>query len=254
MDKILEKFGIYDLFGIWFPGVITTTYFFFTLYDVLIFILPMIASPLSLLSPSQILGIMYSVVAYTIGVILHELGKVIVERHKCFYPNSVIKIFKSNAIDKEPGWRIRKEQKDIVNSIIPKKEYNEEYFHTACTHIKYDKDFNSQKTNKYHSIYALSRSLTLCFSLHFAIYPLVYLLGLILQITSFSLLDAFVRLIITITDMLLSILFSIRTYRYYIAWIKNTIVQYYLILHTPDTPPSHYIIQINSDSVELKNT
>lgn len=33
MDKVLEKFGIYDFLGIWGPGALTVTYYVLTMHD-----------------------------------------------------------------------------------------------------------------------------------------------------------------------------------------------------------------------------
>ena len=89
MDKVFEKIGIYDIMGLWMPGVIITTYGVLTLQSVVEWFYKMFKIASFGLEPKAIYVLMFSVVAYTVGTVLHELGKIIFE---IFVPLNLQKI------------------------------------------------------------------------------------------------------------------------------------------------------------------
>lgn len=80
MDKAFEKLGIYDFFGIWIPGALTVTYYLFTLRDFFYHLFSHLRIEQNGLSGNFLLIILYTAIAYLVGVILHELGKIIVDK------------------------------------------------------------------------------------------------------------------------------------------------------------------------------
>lgn len=80
MDKAFEKHGIYDFFGIWIPGAITVTYYLFTLRVFFYHFFSRLRIEQNGLSGNFLLIILYTAIAYLVGVILHELGKIIVDK------------------------------------------------------------------------------------------------------------------------------------------------------------------------------
>ena len=84
MDGFLGKFGIYDFMCIWGPGAITVTYFYFTMKKSITMFLNFIGIVNPDISENYLLLILYTMVAYFVGVVLHEVGKLIVERLNSF--------------------------------------------------------------------------------------------------------------------------------------------------------------------------
>lgn len=102
-----------------------------------------------------------------------------------------------------------KERKDLV-------DFDKELFRQKRSRMKYDKGVDMRRIDLYHSVYALSRSLTLSFFIHF-----------IMVIACKPHFLSVER--IMIVDGILVIVFFERAYRYYRSWIKNTFIQYRLI-------------------------
>ena len=221
MSGALEKFGIYDFMGIWGPGAIAVTYFLFTLEETIeaTFLFFEIKMPIK--EELYLLIILYSAVAYVIGVIMHELGKLLAERTEIFKTTTVEKIAYGNAIFGGFGWRIKKEYKNIIENTICACAYRTFEFNRALSYLKYTDNVSTKRVDTYHSVYGMSRSLFLCFSLH-ALVELVILL--------FKSQTDFYRVVIVFIDLVLAYLFLNRAYRYFCAWIRNVFIQYYEII------------------------
>ena len=218
MDKALENFGIFDFMGVWGPGAITVTYFYFTMQNNFVtgmkffdITLPKVSEPYSLL-------ILFTAVAYVVGVILHELGKFVADALSLFDKATV----KGLAYNQDANFAgvfgpIKKEyQAAIVKEIPNEKFYNNTSFDEAYAFLKYASKAGTKRIDKYHSICAFSRSLSICFAIH----ALVELIVSVVQKhpVNFGML---------VLDSFLGLLFWVRTYRYYSSWIRNTLVQYY---------------------------
>ena len=226
MDKALENFGIFDFMGVWGPGVIIVTYFYFSFYYNFSSSMAFFGVAEPQISESYYILILATAVAYVVGVIFHELGKFVIEHLKLF-ETDMVKGLAYNDDANLDGWfgKIKKEYKTLVEKEIPNRQfYNRINFHQANAYLKYVSKAGTKRVDKYHSICALSRSLFLCFFIH-AVVALVF---------SFPQNDdTYYR--IMVVDVVFAYLFWVRTYRYYCSWIRNTLVQYYHCMQFPQT-------------------
>ena len=233
MDKVFEKFGIYDFMGVWGPGAIAITYYLLTI----------IGSPFfdifnSLegfgISQRYLLILLYTAVSYAVGVILHEIGKFVYDIFKLF-DSETISIFNKNYKKKprfNPFKRIRYDYDKAVSFIKTKddsltlilnpedKTKNQLTFQYARNRLKCSTDINTKRLDVYHSIFALARSLSIAFAFHIV-------LAIIICIKSSSA----VNICFLVLDAILAFLFFCRAYRYYLSWIKNTYIQYFFCIY-----------------------
>lgn len=223
MDKAFDKFGIYDFFGIWIPGALTVTYYLFTLRDFFYHFFELFGIKQNGLSGDFLIIILYTAVAYFAGVILHEAGKIIADFTKCFNFSSINS--RCNlAISERPKFfhifkRIKFEYKHTLNDNgINIDTLNS--FDKAISCLKFGKNINTKRIDTYHSVYALSRSLCLCFLGHIILYS-VYAIWACCGNWSVK-----PNLWLIIFDIIAIALFFIRTYRYFHTWVKNVYLQY----------------------------
>ena len=89
MDSIFNKFGIYDFMGIWGPGAIFVTYFSLTLHDPILYFLRSNGVSNPGFSDSYLFIILYTAIAYMVGVVLHELGRLFADVFNIFRASQV---------------------------------------------------------------------------------------------------------------------------------------------------------------------
>lgn len=226
MDKALENFGIFDFMGVWGPGAIIVTYFYFSFYYNFSSSMAFFGVVEPQISESYYILILATAVAYVVGVIFHELGKFVIEHLKLFETDNVKGLAYNDDANLGGLFRkIKKEYKATVENEIPDSGfYNKINFDKASSYLKYVNKTGTKRVDKYHSICALSRSLFLCFSLH----ALAALCFAIFQPDT-----TYYR--IMAVDIVCACLFWVRTYRYYCSWIRNTLVQYYHCIQFPQT-------------------
>lgn len=213
MDSMLEKFGIYDIMGIWGPGAITVTYFFATLHQEIESLLTRLEIDIPALSEPYSLVIMYSVVAYCVGVVLHEIGKALAERTSWFSPATVINCMDPQMVEKRGlWWRIRLETAEIINESIKAPVSSQLNFHQAIAFLKFEGTMHTKRIDTYHSVYALSRSLALCFTFHITAEVLAIM---------FTELHCKAAIGMLIFDIIMAMIFLGRAYRYYHSWVRN---------------------------------
>lgn len=229
MKDILDRLGLYDFFGIWGPGAITITYYLFTLCTPMEKLCQLLGIANPGLETGYIIVILYTTVAYTAGVVLHELGKIISDRIFKLSPQRIRSTADYTPMDAQAPINMRREYKLAIEANIPREHYECTGFDKANSELKYN-PVASRKTESTHAIYALSRSLFLCFALHVVFTSLASLLG---QIGWKAL------IFILLIDVGLAVLFAIRTHRYYYAWIKNVFIQHYIVSNTPQQPITH---------------
>lgn len=301
MDSIFNKFGIYDFMGIWGPGAIFVTYFSLTLHDPILYFLRSNGVSNPGFSDSHLVIIVYTAIAYMVGVILHELGRLFADvfnifratqvnlaptntekenscksAHKNFFEkitkglrnrifnfgkNCLKKIFaiipkklkKSGEkfkkfisvckkhfkkiicgmiLNKLKNFflrlflfrEIRRKSIQKINSIISDEERTAVTFEKAISTIKFKNLPSLSQVDKYHSIYALARSLSLTFLLHlFASLFFVYYPH---NTADYSFTISFWYYI---CDCVLAFLFILRAYRYFYSWVKSVYIQYHYI-------------------------
>lgn len=219
MSGALEKFGIYDFMGIWAPGAITITYYLATLYYRIADILRWLEIDFPSVSEKYRLIIMYSVIAYIIGVILHEIGKLLADRLTVFDTAKITDCAFKKVEAKGFGWKIRVEYKTIIERTFNSEtEYTAHTFEQAHSMLKYDPAINTRRIDTYHSVYGMSRSLSLCFVLHGIIEFCIFMIDLTTTRHVFF---------IIFIDIILAYFFLERAYRYYCSWVRNVFVHYY---------------------------
>lgn len=221
MDKVLEKFGIYDFMGIWGPGAITVTYFYFTMKNSFAKLFNFLNITLPNVSEGYVLLIFYIIVAYVVGVILHESSKLIAESLSGFNIQEIKKLaYNGDEIHGRVGYRIKKEYKEAIESSIHNEnQYQQMKFDEAISYLKYVNKMGTARVDKYHSVYALARSLSLCFMSHI----IIYLSSAMIENNISN-----ATCVVIIFDLIVFLIFWERTYRYLCAWIKNIFIQYYI--------------------------
>lgn len=234
MDKVFEKFGIYDFMGIWGPGAITVTYYLFATCPLFFDIFNLLGILQKEFSQVYILIVLYTAVAYAVGVILHEVGKLIYDFFKLFDSEELTVInenykkkprfnpFKRIRYDYDKTINFIKTNNDSLTSILNPndKTKNPLTFEYARNILKYSADINTKRLDVYHSIFALAKSLSVTFTFHIA-------LAIIACIKYFSA----VNICFIVLDVILAFLFFCRAYRYYLSWIKNTYIQYFFCVY-----------------------
>ena len=217
MSELLSHFGVYDFFGIWGVGIVSLTHCVLSTEIILqkdyLSHFKDFASDYSLL-----LILIYSVIAYLIGIVLHELGKWIFDVPQKYYIQQINEIIDTKRDFSKrcnrwlhPNEYERYKVKRVLNNLKEDILLDE-----AISELKHEK--RTDVINKYHAIYGLSRGLFIgmCITL------------IISLITSFNIkLNQATLLILGINIFLLFILYC-RTYRSYMEWIKNVFIQYSL--------------------------
>ena len=227
MDSIFSKFGIYDFMGIWGPGAIFVTYFAFTLHGPIHDFLRYCGITNPGFSTSNLLLLLYTVIAYTVGVMLHELGRWLADLLGLFHASKVYsntsnnikheaaKTGKYTRFDK----RIRLSYEKKIDEVISEKHYKAMTFDKAFSFIKYSADDSTHRVDTFHSIYALARSLSLTFFLH-------CIIALVVAFLNYK-----VSPLYFFFDVALTILFFARTYRYHYFCVESVFMQYFYSTH-----------------------
>lgn len=227
MDGIFSKFGIYDFMGIWGPGAICVTYFTFTLHQPIYDFLDYCGISNPGFSSTYLPLLLYTAVAYTVGVILHELGRILANFINLFHANDIQSKSKNQSKGKSESppkklqifKRIRYEYTVRIKQTIPEELYKNMSFDKAISYIKYSASATSSRVDTYHSIYALARSVSLTFLLH-------GITALLLLCFSYN-----ISPILIISDILFFSLFLIRAYRYHYFWTESVFTQYFYSSH-----------------------
>lgn len=219
MKDFFDRLGLYDYLGIWGPGVITLTYFLFTLQAPMRKLFQFMELENPGLEQGYMVIILYTVVAYMIGVILHEAGKLFSDHFLKLTPEKCMK----NAYGRENVGKffggVRNDFKTSIEENIPEVAHKKIPFHQANYGLRLNSKADKKKVESYHAVYALSRSLFLCFLIH----PLAEVLALITGCVTW-----WNALIMIILDAGCIFLFWVRTIRYYYSWVKNLVIHYYM--------------------------
>ena len=242
MDKVLERFGIYDFLGIWAPGAICVTYYLFTLTAFFHRIFEWCGITQRLLEKGTLVILLYTAVAYVVGVLLHELGKIVIDFFSCFDTNRVIENVNDDKFGSSNRWHVRichvrichvRIRDEIKRTIDQIKEHDSNFelkdgedskpgFEYALDSLKFTRESITRHVDMDRSVYALSRSLCLCFIGHF-----------VLIFVECLLCHTKLRLLLLGVDMALIALFLIRAYRYLYRWVINVYIQYYFEFEKP---------------------
>ncbi len=219
MDKVFEKFGIYDFMGIWGPGALMVTYYGFTLKNLLRWFYNNFEMCDLHISKNQLLIIAYTAIAYLSGIILHEIGKIVADIFSFFDTQKAFEKISSCDLSKKSWIHPLKNIKYECKCAFTANEINVKVnFEKAVSLLKYHDKISTKRIDTYHSVYALARSLFLSFFFH-----------IICSIVNFYIgnMKSTLWLLPIIIDVFLCILFFIRTYRYFHSWVKNVYIQYH---------------------------
>lgn len=221
MSGALEKLGVYDFMGIWGPGAIAVTYFWCTMRNTIQAVFNYLEIAIPINEELYKLVILYSAVAYMIGVVLHELGKIITERTKLFNITTVQHCSLCKFSHCSFGKKIREEYNDMVSGTIPNDVYASMTFHKAVNKIKSNEKIPTKDIDKFHSVYGMSRSLLLCFLIHAIAKLIACLFG------GAEVITIRVNLTYFLIDIVLSVFFFNRAYRYFCSWVRTVFIQAY---------------------------
>ena len=78
MDVIFEKFGLFDFLGIMGPGIMSTSFYLFCYWLLTGDIIAKDSSNMVFVI------IVFLILSYMYGIILHEIGKIIIDHFKSF--------------------------------------------------------------------------------------------------------------------------------------------------------------------------
>lgn len=168
---------------------------------------------------SLLLIFIFCVTAYIIGIYLHELGKLFCEIiGSNFNVNQVadIKVKMCQCCfseSKKPLLHPIKYRKYCVAQQLNKLK-SDITLDEAISYLKHKEA--TKLIDKYHSIYGLTRGIFIGFCLHFSVFAILTI------IHHFKL----TMVCISLFDIFSIYLFYIRTYRYYMTWVKNVFIQY----------------------------
>lgn len=208
MEGIFNKLGIYDFMGVWAPGAIFCAYCNFTFNSQL--------QKLFLSDTSHYI-LLYTGIAYLLGVIFHELGKFIADIIKPLFDFNKYSCLEKLKLrnDKNSHWFIpRSFQYNYRKILFDCNAIPSVPFDKAYTTLKYTKDVNLQRVNTYHSVYALSRGILIGVIVHLCLSFVFHTSNLMFYI---------------IFDVFLICVFFCRTVRYFINWVMNVFIQYNFI-------------------------
>lgn len=214
--------------SVWGAGAITTCYFSVTFIYVktidIIGILQRFNADFSLL-----IIFFFCVVSYIVGAFLHEIGKRICELFPRTFDIQHISDIKSKpkSFSKSKA-RFKRLRQFCLALFCPIKHRKLKLYEQVQSFD--DKQSIDEKIvclknkpatkiiDKYHSIYGLTRGIWIGFGLHI----ICFLLWLIIGNMPLSSLE----IGIIAVDIFAIILFFVRTYRYYAAWIKSILIQF----------------------------
>ena len=160
-------------------------------------------------------------VAYFVGVVLHEVGKLIIERLNSFEIQKIKSFAYNGTRHKGIGCHIKNHYKEAIESnILDEGEYQKLNFDKTMCCLKYTNKAGTARIDRYHSVYALARSLAVCFMSH----GIICLVSVMVENNASREVSSIIML-----DLVLFFIFLERTYRYLCLWIENTFIQYYLL-------------------------
>ena len=234
LDGALKKFGIYDFLGIYIAGAVITAHLTVSFPCIVDAILTRFCEALTLNGNGETLKFIFVFItlAYPLGVIFHELGKILFDLFPSYkIKNVVAKIETIIVTEKCPKISnkeipfFNKKYKSSAESLLPYyrkcckgKQSAFVPFEIARSEIKYKDKRGTTRIDKHHAVYAFARSMFLYFSLNFFV-GVIYCIGHNCS-CAFS-------TILLVSDFVFAVLFLIRTKRYYISFVKNTYLQYF---------------------------
>lgn len=235
MDGIFGKFSLYDFMGIWGPGAISLFYFSFTLNDHITSFLESCNITWPSLSETPLLILLYTIVAYIIGMVLHELGhwfsggmiaakhlfdKIRDKRNCSGAFHDINHFFMSQdeilveAMLKKSKATTSMGTPDPVSKIG--NQNSPVTFSDIVTEIKCRTSSDTLRIDKFHAVYAMARSVMLMSIIHLLACILVNCDPNADKLSPW----------IFYADIALFVMFFVRTSHYYSLWVETVCVQY----------------------------
>lgn len=221
MDKVFEKFGLYDFMGIWGPGAIFCVYFTYSYSDLVKNIL--FATDLNV---ALEYFLFYIGIAYFVGVVFHEVGKWFVDKIKPLFDFDRYRQIERLKLKETTKWCLftpRALQYRYVKILSECDALPQVSFDKAYSKLKYGKRVDRKRINVYHSVYGLSRGIFIGLIVHFVISLILLVIELVGGYASSS--EWFV-----IVDLPLIYIFFCRTVRYFISWVMNVYIQFKFVI------------------------
>lgn len=156
MDRILEKFGIYDLIAVLVPGI--------GMYTLSILVLPMISFDINL----QVDGMLpFMVVSYFVGLVFQELGSLLLQQKLTHKNSKLLKMAFKTSSDSHVC--LSETEKNDVYSYVAKElhknadEISDSVVYNYCKFYILENE-NTSRIDKDQSLSAMSRSFALYFT------------------------------------------------------------------------------------------
>jgi len=213
MDVIFDKLGLFDFFGIMGPGIMTTSYYA-VCYSIVTGNYHYFIK-----STSVFKVLIFLIISYLCGIILHEIGKLIFDNLKTFDAEKKKEEISNKTINQVSN-NIEKEYINIIKKI--KNFVCNNDFNYILGKLKYTAK-STRKIEAYHSIYGQARGMLVSFFINISF--VVFLL--VLNNDSMSYRNKLYVACIIVFDCIMIKIFYLRTYRYFLVWIRNVYYQAY---------------------------
>ena len=224
MDKLFEHVRPYDFLGIWGSGIIVIIYSIFT--GVVIAEVDFLSVFKEYQSDYSLLIIfILSVAAYFVGTILHEAGKMFCD----FFFAAPEEVIKGEKPGKRGKWNVvRLIRYDFyettaagISEYKQKEKVVSDEEKAAVLELMIAELKNSDAAkiiDRYHALYGLTRGIMMGI--------LIHLITMVVLIFSHF---GTAMLVVTLLDLILLAILMLRSYRYYLGWIKCVLNQYMVL-------------------------
>lgn len=238
MDSALKKLGIYDFLGIYFAGALIVAHLissFPCLIKCITDQFDIIFVTTKNISNNTLKFIfLFVVFGYFIGIVLHEIGRILFDLSAFYCGDTIKQKIENHSCTCQQRYCFSEGifEKDYTVSVQALKNYVKHrckcgrgfkliHFEEALSYIKYKDKRGSRRIDKYHAIYGFSRSMFLYFTVH-----LFLELCASFEPAKLSWLEY--NNVFLVSDLILAVVFLARTKRYYISFVKNVYLQYYI--------------------------
>lgn len=218
MDNLLDRFGLYDFFGLLLPGML----FLIVLYYM---DFPLIQEGRFPSSPTFMV-IVFILLSYIVGTLIQEIASLLDE--KCFKMRIRAK---EKFLDSEKTFFKDEELEEVMkisNKILKKNSNNKCFTNSECSKVFFQcKAFlenkgKMEKANKLDALFAMSRDFIVC---NFCIL-ICQVITIIYEICHKSFVLSFSCIVVIVYAILSLVIFFVRAYRYSKLRTKTIIRQY----------------------------
>lgn len=231
MDKVFKNFGLYDFFGVFGAGICSLTYFILTYcffyYNEVMNILTAIKE-----FNSFVLGVTIVVLAYFLGILLHEMGKYFADSRSGIFGISyysdikIIEPFNNCFLrilcpNKYAANQCRKHIDEFVKDSAPDESIKNKSITYVMAYLRYNSVHGTMDKN--HSTYGLARGL-FAGSIAHLLLSVVYMIRNGFKCESIVL--------VLISALVCRILYC-RAYKAYLSFVRNMYTKFWMISSMP---------------------